>query len=345
DATTATETLAVPATSRVTAVPRNTLGTGDDVAHDFSATVSCTNGQLIVAERPMYFDYMGWTGGHDVVGAAATGTAFYFAEGTCRPNFEPYLSIQNPSGVAADVLITYMKGNGAIATELLTVPVNSRVTAYPRGTLGTGDDVAHDFSTKVECTNGQQIIAERPMYFNYNGWAGGHAVVGSTVSSTAFYFAEGTCRPNFEPYICVQNPGGTAADVTITYMKGNADTATQSVTVARNSRVTVMPRTVLGTGDDVAYDFSAKVECTNGQQIIAERPMYFNYNGWTGGHAVVGVPEAATASVPPTIAVTPGTGMRKFVDTLPGVGAANANNLGQYLPVAVPDTDTYLGSY
>ncbi|MHB8780734.1 MAG: multicopper oxidase domain-containing protein [Candidatus Geothermincolia bacterium] len=345
DATTETETLAVPATSRVTAVPRNTLGTGDDTAHDFSATVACTNGQLIVAERPMYFDYMGWTGGHDVVGAAATGTAFYFAEGTCRPNFEPYLSIQNPSGVAADVLITYMKGNGAIATELLTVPVNSRVTAYPRGTLGTGDDVAHDFSAKVECTNGQQIIAERPMYFNYNGWTGGHAVVGSTVSSTAFYFAEGTCRPNFEPYICVQNPGGTAADVTITYMKGNADTATQSVTVARNSRVTVMPRTVLGTGDDVAYDFSAKVECTNGQQIIAERPMYFNYAGaWTGGHDVIGVPEAATASVPPTVAVTPGTGMRKFVDTLPGVGAANANNLGQYIPVAVPDTDTYPGS-
>jgi len=32
------------------------------------------------------------------------------------------------------------------------------------------------------------------------------------------------------------------------------------------------------------------VECTNGQTIIAERPMYFNYNGvWTGGHDVVGL--------------------------------------------------------
>jgi len=37
-------------------------------------------------------------------------------------------------------------------------------------------------------------------------------------------------------------------------------------------------------------------------------------------------------------------GMRKFVDTLPGVGSANANNLGQYIPVAVPDTATYPGS-
>lgn len=37
-------------------------------------------------------------------------------------------------------------------------------------------------------------------------------------------------------------------------------------------------------------------------------------------------------------------GMRKFVDGLPGLGAGAANNLGQYLPVAVPDTTTYEGS-
>ncbi len=37
-------------------------------------------------------------------------------------------------------------------------------------------------------------------------------------------------------------------------------------------------------------------------------------------------------------------GIRKFVDTLPGLGAGAANNLGQYIPVAVPDTTTYPGS-
>jgi FtsP/CotA-like multicopper oxidase with cupredoxin domain len=37
-------------------------------------------------------------------------------------------------------------------------------------------------------------------------------------------------------------------------------------------------------------------------------------------------------------------GMRKFVDTLPGLNAAGANNLGQYIPVGVPDTTTYPGS-
>jgi FtsP/CotA-like multicopper oxidase with cupredoxin domain len=32
----------------------------------------------------------------------------------------------------------------------------------------------------------------------------------------------------------------------------------------------------------------------------------------------------------------PGTGIRKFVDTLAGIGAANANGLGNYIPVATP---------
>ena len=37
-------------------------------------------------------------------------------------------------------------------------------------------------------------------------------------------------------------------------------------------------------------------------------------------------------------------GMRKFVDTLPGLGPAHANNLGQYIPIAIADTTTYPGS-
>jgi FtsP/CotA-like multicopper oxidase with cupredoxin domain len=38
--------------------------------------------------------------------------------------------------------------------------------------------------------------------------------------------------------------------------------------------------------------------------------------------------------------LTPG-GIKKFQDTLPGLGVSNANNLGQYIPVAVPDTTTF----
>ena len=36
--------------------------------------------------------------------------------------------------------------------------------------------------------------------------------------------------------------------------------------------------------------------------------------------------------------------LRKFVDTLPGLGVDNKNNLGNYIPVGVADTGTYPGS-
>ncbi len=37
-------------------------------------------------------------------------------------------------------------------------------------------------------------------------------------------------------------------------------------------------------------------------------------------------------------------GIRKFVDSLPGLGPAGTNNLGQFIPVAVPDQTTYPGT-
>ena len=36
-------------------------------------------------------------------------------------------------------------------------------------------------------------------------------------------------------------------------------------------------------------------------------------------------------------------GIRKFIDRMPGLGSDNANLLGQYIPVAIADTDTYPG--
>ncbi len=42
--------------------------------------------------------------------------------------------------------------------------------------------------------------------------------------------------------------------------------------------------------------------------------------------------------------ITPGIGIRKFVSRLPGLTSAGANEIGQYIPVAVNDTISYPGS-
>jgi FtsP/CotA-like multicopper oxidase with cupredoxin domain len=58
------------------------------------------------------------------------------------------------------------------------------------------------------------------------------------------------------------------------------------------------------------------------------------------------VPNYANSPLPrldPAGRVVPGTGLRKFVNSLPGVGAAQRNDLGNFLPVATPDTISYPG--
>ena len=75
-------------------------------------------------------------------------------------------------------------------------------------------------------------------------------------------------------------------------------------------------------------------ECAIAAMNPGGTPDYFNVPNWANS-------PLPTVN-PRTKAVT--GGIRKFIDTLPGLGAANQNNLGQYIPIANPDTITYPGS-
>ena len=68
-----------------------------------------------------------------------------------------------------------------------------------------------------------------------------------------------------------------------------------------------------------------------------------------GNYANSPLPEYSTDPNTGTITVTPGTGIRKFVNTLAGVGAGNKNELGNFIPVAQPiknsdGSDKYSGA-
>ncbi|MCG2795310.1 MAG: DUF5719 family protein, partial [Actinomycetia bacterium] len=283
----------VPQLVVVDPTSRTTIKVIDAIGPDKDVSTKVESNRPIVAERPMYFNYKGiWAGGHDVVGASAAASTYYFAEGTCRPGFDPYICIQNPGATDAEVTITYMKGDGTTDEETLTVGANSRSTVVVKNKLGEGDDEAHDFSSKVECTNGQSIIAERPIYFNYQGytargWPGGHNVVGATSPATEWYFAEGTTRDGFDEWLCIQNPGLTSTLVYINYMLDTGENVIRIENVEAQSRKTVSVVEHLGRGKDVSMSISSTLP------TVAERPMYFNYVGLTGGHDVVGATRSA----------------------------------------------------
>lgn len=287
------QALTVAPHSRSTVSVTQVLGVGDDWAHDFSTRVE--SDQEIVAERSIY--YFGTDmGGQEGVGEQLDNetNTYYFAEGTCRPGYQPYICIQNPSATDANVLIEYVLGDGGAREQSVMVPAHSRYTVSVTDFLGVGDDAAHDFSAEVKCLSGVDIVCERPMYFTRKadrgpGWTGVTNAFAEFASAEQFYFAEGTCRPDFDPYITVLNPEMAPAAVNITYMLGDGSTREQAITVPPRTRSTVTVKDILGQGDDAVHDFATKVESTNGVNIVCERPMYFNYRGvWPGGFDVAG---------------------------------------------------------
>jgi hypothetical protein len=132
------------------------------------------------------------------------------------------------------------------------------------------------------------VVAERPMYFSYKentpgyAWTGGHDVVGAPAPKTEWFFAEGCTYDWADEYICIANPGAESAHVAFSFMLESGDTVPYSVEVAPHKRATVKVADIVGRGHDVSTKTSSD------KPVVAERPMYFNYNGWTGGHDVVG---------------------------------------------------------
>jgi hypothetical protein len=139
----------------------------------------------------------------------------------------------------------------------------------------------------MRVTSEEAVVAERPMYFNYQGtMSGGDNVMGATAPGTSWYFAEGTTRPGFEEWLTLANPGDQDALVTVEYMlgAGQGQSVTRQWAVPAHTRETVNVNQAVGSGKDVS------MRVTSDKAVVAERPMYFNYGqqGWKGGSCEVG---------------------------------------------------------
>ncbi len=287
DGTSLERTYSVPATSRFTVNVNAEVGEGRDVS------IKCTSSAVFVAERPMYFDYTGgggnWTGGSDVIGAPALSNQWYFAEGYTGPGFDEYVCVLNPGAETANLTFNFQteEEGSKVPDGVYVVAAHSRATFKANDLLG-----GSGYQTSLELESDQPVVAERPMYFDYQGtaywgWTGGHCVMGRTSFSGEYFFAEGTTRTGFEEWLTLQNPGSSAINVHADYQLGTGETVVDDYVVNPSSRLTVYVPDVVGGDQDVS------IHLTSSSDFLAERPMYFYYSGtaghdWTGGHCVIG---------------------------------------------------------
>jgi hypothetical protein len=282
-------------TAVVPVASRGSFKVNDLLGANYQCSLWLESDRYVVAERSMYFDYMGmsaghWEGGHCVMGVPYLSKEYYFAEGTTRSGFEEWLTLQNPTDSTIDITATYQMqaGQGDPVMKKYTVGSGQRFTVFVPDEVGMEKDVS------IKLTSGSYFLAERPMYFSYSGaWEGGHCVIGAMQTSKEWFFAEGYTGPGFDEWLCLQNPGDKESTVEVTYLTQEAGAlAPKTVKVGANSRVTILVNSDAGPN----YQLSTKLLVTSGPGIVAERPMYFDFNGWDGGHDVVGyAPEPASS--------------------------------------------------
>jgi hypothetical protein len=259
---------------------RYTISVNQNAGEDLEVSAALASDLPILAERPMYFNYQGkMDGGHIVVGSNYLAQDWYLAEGATFDPFTEYITIQNPNPAPATVAVAYYRPSGAPITRNHTVPANSRYT------INAGPDagVASDLSAYLH--SNLPILVERPMYFDMlgGGLPGGHCATGVNSASTEWYFGEGYTGDGFDEWLTVQNPGGVAANITLTYYVQGGPTRTRNHTIQPQSRFTIPVNTDAGEG------LQLSVYVQSSQPVICERPMYFFYQGyhsynWPGGH-------------------------------------------------------------
>jgi subtilisin-like proprotein convertase family protein len=278
-------TYQMPATSRLV-VDANDVP--ELAFHSFGIVVEAT--QPIVTERAMYFGTspsMFFAGGHASTAAADPSSWWYFAEGATGAFFDTFVLMSNPADVPANVTLRYLLDNGTTVTRTKTVPAHARLTVEVEN--DAPQLAAAAFATQL--SSDVPIVAERAMYWigAPGPWTESHDSLGVVAPGTKWVLAEGRVGGPlaYQTYILLANPSTTAAQVTITYLRPNGTTATSQHVVPPTSRLNVHVNSAVPVLQGEV--FGAKVEATNGVEIVVERSIYWDAAGvtWAGGTNVV----------------------------------------------------------
>jgi pimeloyl-ACP methyl ester carboxylesterase len=280
------ESLVVPAHSRQTFNANQLL---EGKAYNTSLLVESS--LPVVAERAMYFSYaygdLNAQGGSCVMGATDLSDAYFFAEGTTRDGFHEWITLQNPNDYEINVEAVYFpgQGQGDPITGSYTLKKQSRHTVFVPDVVGNAKDVS------VSLYSADAFLAERPVYFTYAYGdlvaQGGDCEMGATGAHADWYLAEGYTGEGFQTWICIVNPFEDDVEAVVTYFTQEAGALEpKPVSVPAGRRVTLLVNEHAGPG----YQLSAEVKVISGTGVVVERPMYFSYHGWDGGHVSLGFP-------------------------------------------------------
>lgn len=226
--------------------------------------------------------------------AVVLSSTWYFAEGATHQHLQTFLLLTNPSEADIVADVEYLISSAGVSTSRThLVPAHSRLTVWVN--QEGPEFLDQGFGTVVRAS--APLVAERATYIvSGSSFDAGETSVGSPVTSTDWYFAEGSSGPYFDTFLLLANPGDAVADVQVTYLTDHGDPVVRTHTVGPRSRVTVP------IDAEAAWDgwtgLGMHVSSTNGVAIVAERAMWWSTDddaGWEEGHGSGGLTAPATS--------------------------------------------------
>jgi hypothetical protein len=277
-----------PVTRTVNVAPQSRLTVAAGLIPELvntSFSIVVDSSTPIIAERSMYFGTTRfWDGGHESAGVPAPATSWFLAEGATGTFFKTFVLVGNPNTAPANVSLTFLTDGGVTVTRPFVVAGNSRLTVN----IETQAPVLANAAVSTTVTSDQPVVAERAMYWPGapSEWYEAHNSFGATAVGTRWGLAEGRVGQDhaFQTYILLANPSTTtAAQVRITFLRGNGTTVVKTFTVNPTSRFNVHVNSMAP--ELVNEAFGALVEVTNAVGISVERAMYSDALGvtWAAG--------------------------------------------------------------
>jgi hypothetical protein len=205
--------------------------------------------------KGIFSDYNAYVGGATTVYAPALYNFYY--------NYVSALTVQNVGTSNATVTVTYSNG---LVENVTLAPMTAKEYYQPANASLPKGNTAGVFSAKVECTNGQPVVAlvniqqnTKGLLASYNGPSTATTSVNAPVVMKAFY--------GWYSAVTVQNVGTAATDITITYATAGSPTRTFTA-VPANGTVNIIQ---LATAGDPLPDGSSvsAVVSSSGQPVVA----------------------------------------------------------------------------
>ncbi len=195
-------------------------------------------------------------------------------------NFFPFLCIANPGSTPTWAEIVFYDEGGEYLKIYREVAATSRITVDLNADPYLRDK---NLAVKVSSVDGSPLLAERPMYFRYQGWMdGGSDAFGSREESAWWYFAEGYASDShpFHEYICVANLGEGTARGRMELLPERGEAVEVELEVPPGARRTYHVNAYM------QGEVSARVEMD--RPVVAERSMYFLYRSPGGAFTADG---------------------------------------------------------